>query len=238
MQIKHFDNDGATVISSQDWANMFAGTTATARKFAFRNVDIIDWAGVQLQAIAVGDSDGIDIARWALDTATLSPPFNVASVAASGGSFAAGTFYYVVTAFNATGETIASFEVSSVAASGDKVTVSWDEISGASGYRLYRSTTAGTYGASSKVGSDITPGSTTSVEDSGSATGTGTPATTNTTGGVGPNYGTAPALGVIAVAVGTVEIGRMVFYWVNRVASAGMVNEGNPRLWDIEIAET
>ena len=62
------------------------------------------------------------------------------------------------------------------------------------------------------------------------------PATTNTTGGAGPTYGTPPAGLNTAVAPfligqspGTLEIGEMAFYWVNRVVPSNSTPAGNPR---------
>ena len=57
---------------------------------------------------------------------------------------ATGDYYYTVTAINALGETVASNEQSAtVAATTDSVTVSWAAVTGATGYKVYRGTAAG-----------------------------------------------------------------------------------------------
>ncbi len=98
---------------------------------------------------------------------------------ASGGSFAAGTYYWVVTATNAAGETIQSSQVSATLSASQKIAISWTQVPGATGYKVYRSTTSGTYGSSSLLTS-ITNGTTVSYTDTGSATATGTPPTAPT----------------------------------------------------------
>lgn len=77
-----------------------------------------------------------------------------ASVSGSGSSFAGGvTYYYKVTACNFVGETIGSAEVSATPAAGQNVNLTWGYVNmdGVDHVRVYRSTTAGSYGASSRV---------------------------------------------------------------------------------------
>jgi hypothetical protein len=78
--------------------------------------------------------------------AVMPAPTGLAAVAAAtGGSMAAGTYYYVVTATNFVGETIASNEVNSGALSGttSSVTLTWNGVPNAGGYKIYRGTAAG-----------------------------------------------------------------------------------------------
>jgi hypothetical protein len=64
------------------------------------------------------------------------------SASTSGGSLATGTYYYKVTAIIGSVETIASWEKSqAVTGPTGSVTVSWSAVSGASSYKVYRSTT-------------------------------------------------------------------------------------------------
>lgn len=63
--------------------------------------------------------------------------------ATSGGTFAAGAYYWVVTAINAQGETTASNEVSATLSANQKQTLNWGAITGATGYNIYRGTLSG-----------------------------------------------------------------------------------------------
>lgn len=73
--------------------------------------------------------------------ASLATPTNAAfSTADTGGSLAAGTYYYRVSALNAEGESLASAETSQVVPPGtstNKVTVNWGAVTGATGYKVY-----------------------------------------------------------------------------------------------------
>lgn len=93
------------------------------------------------------------------------------------GSLAANTtYFYVVTALNANGETIASNEQSITTGAGatNENTVSWSSVTGATGYRVYRGTSAG--------GENVfyAPGLVTSFLDTGAASTGGMPPTQNT----------------------------------------------------------
>jgi hypothetical protein len=75
----------------------------------------------------------------------LATPVNAAfATATTGGTLAAGTYYYRVSAINAYGETLASAETSQVTTgTTSTVTVNWGAVSGATGYKVYGRTTAG-----------------------------------------------------------------------------------------------
>lgn len=73
----------------------------------------------------------------------LTPTGLGATGSTSGGALAAGTYYYKVTAVNEYGETIASNEVSATIAGTGHVTLDWNDVAGASGYKVYRSTSTG-----------------------------------------------------------------------------------------------
>ncbi|MBD3232841.1 MAG: flagellar hook-basal body complex protein [candidate division Zixibacteria bacterium] len=70
----------------------------------------------------------------------------------AGGGFnqGAGTYYYYVTAYNDLGETLGteSAGVTVDPVTDASVTVSWDEVTGATGYRIYRTETSGDYSGS------------------------------------------------------------------------------------------
>jgi hypothetical protein len=75
------------------------------------------------------------------------PVQSALATAASGGTIAAGTYRYVVTAINASGETTASNEQTIVTTgSTSTVTVTWVAVTGATGYRLYKTAAGGATG--------------------------------------------------------------------------------------------
>lgn len=76
-------------------------------------------------------------------TAAISAPTITATGAITGGTLAAATYAYRVTAVNGAGETTPSSEVTTSVASGTtgSVTVTWPAVQGATGYRIYGRTT-------------------------------------------------------------------------------------------------
>lgn len=94
----------------------------------------------------------------------------------SGGSLTDGTpYYYVITAFNNNGETPKSNEKTVTPSGANQTAVlSWAQINGATGYKVYRSTTSGTYTTPALVAT-ISSGSTLTYNDTGTATTTGAP---------------------------------------------------------------
>lgn len=77
----------------------------------------------------------------------LSPPSGFAGVAQSGGSLTAGTYKYYVTAINANGETTVSSEVSVTTAAGNLTAhLTWNTVTGATGYKVYRTAAGGATG--------------------------------------------------------------------------------------------
>lgn len=102
------------------------------------------------------------------------PVLNAPSTATTGGTLAAATYYYKITALNAAGETIASNEVSQVTTgTTSTVTLTWAAISGATGYRVYRGTAAGLENAY------YAPGNVTTFTDTGAASTAGSPPASN-----------------------------------------------------------
>ena len=95
------------------------------------------------------------------------------TASASGGTLATGTYYYIITAFNAIGESGGSIEKSvSVTGPTGSVDVSWSAVTGATSYRVYRST--GT-DQSHRQAIYLAAGSSTSLTDTGSAGSAGSP---------------------------------------------------------------
>ncbi len=109
------------------------------------------------------------------------------STATSGGSLAAATYGYKVTALSAWGEGLPSAERTQVTTgSASTVTVSWPAVAGAGSYRIYGRTSGGPWGALAAVTAP-----TVSWVDTGSATAGAAPPTADTTG----TYGyTAPGV--------------------------------------------
>lgn len=72
------------------------------------------------------------------------PPSSPSAAAiGSGGTFAAGTYYWKITAIGPWGESSASGEVSATLALNGSCSLAWLPVPGATGYRVYRGTTPG-----------------------------------------------------------------------------------------------
>jgi len=86
----------------------------------------------------------------------LVPPVNVVGLPQSvnGGHMALDTYFYVVSAVDETGETLQSVESDGYTLTGEEnsVALSWNAVSGAVSYKVYRTTESGVYGAVSFVG--------------------------------------------------------------------------------------
>jgi fibronectin-binding autotransporter adhesin len=123
---------------------------------------------------------GVDVTYAAMST----PGTLTMSTATTGGSLAAHTYYYKVTAVDsAGGETTASSEGSQITTgSTSTVTLKWTAVAGASGYRIYRSTTSGGETLYDYTIGNVFSGTTLSYTDTGSG-----PAP----GGSAPTIGTA-----------------------------------------------
>jgi hypothetical protein len=253
--VQHFLADGATAITGVQLSNILAGTTGTPLKFGVKNVGdrplgnaFNSATNVTLSIVATPGNDGSTRFRAAADASgTLSPPFGFTATlgaAADGGVWGAtGEYEYVAVAKNGTGATIGSSGVTvQVDDTTKRVTLAAPGVTGATTYDLYRTATPGTYGASTFL-ANVGAGAINFVDD-GSATGAGTPPLTNTTGGAGPTYGTPPAglntavsPFLIGQSPGTLEVGEMDFYWINRVVPSNSTPAGNPRQARIRTSE-
>lgn len=133
--------------------------------------------------------------------ASLSTPANAAfSTSTTGGTLAAGTYYYRVSALDGNGgETLASAETSQVTTgSTSTVTVNWGAVTGATGYKVYGRST----GAELLIAE---VGSVTTYIDDGSVTPSGALPTANTTGTTA-----ATSSDVVVAAGATVTVGIFV----------------------------
>jgi hypothetical protein len=89
--------------------------------------------------IAAGVFLEVDFATRAIRLAALAPPARpVATPSTTGGTLAAGTYFYRVTALNASGETVGSLEAFAITTgSTGSVALSWPAVTGATSYRVY-----------------------------------------------------------------------------------------------------
>lgn len=237
--VSHLDSNGATVITTMTLAQVRAGAAGTPKKFGFWNVGDEALASLQLPITQVGAGDGYSMVEWVFDALTLSPPWNVTATVQTNagttqwGSGGAGRYRYVVTAVNATGETSRSLEVYADiinvgATLGDRVLLSWTAVVGATSYRIFRSLVSGTYTTPSLLATVSSPG--VSLTDDGASLSSGAPPDDNETGGLSPNYGVAPTgYQQTPLVVGSLPIGKAVFYWVRVDVPLGTTSLGNPR---------
>lgn len=134
------------------------------------------------------------VIRARAETPALLTPVNATfSTASTGGSLAAGTYWYRVTATNDLGETLASTETSQVVPAGtstNTVTVNWGSVTDATGYKIYGRTSGAELFIAS-VGAVLT------YTDTGSITPSGALPNANTTGTT--RYFSVDATGTITV---------------------------------------
>lgn len=136
-------------------------------------------ASTIIRAVALVDQVVVLDTQW--NSGLLPPVLNAASANNFGGSLPGNTkYYYVITAFNVNGETLASNEINvttPVAINSASVNLSWTALAGATGYKIYRSQTVGTEALIATVGQvvgyrDINPAAgTTSPPSSNGAVG-------------------------------------------------------------------
>lgn len=230
---KHEQADGITQLLAQVWADAYAGVAQTALKFAVENAGDRTANNVSCAIVQVGTNDGYGQLRIGKCLNTLSKPWSLAAAlgaAGDGGIWAqVGQYYWVITAYNATGETVASLEVTkNVDVTTKRVTLTWAQVTGASGYKVYRSTVSGAYTTPCLVAM-VSGGATLQYIDGGGALSPGAPPPANTTAGAGPAYGTPPTLGTDPLTVGNLAVGQQFFYWVNRVVPESTSDADNPR---------
>jgi hypothetical protein len=261
--VKHLSADGATTLQQKNWgafaASLSEEVDSVRLKFAIENngtraLGVDPFTGFFLSIQQIGTNDGYTFVNFAPDTnGTISKPWGAGldaggqpngaptavddSAGGSGWGSGAGTKGVVVTAKNATGETIASNEaVFNVSDVSRRWRYSWFPVPGATKYEIYRTDTPGTYGASTFRAENIGNGNVTFLDDGG-ATSAGTPPADNTTGGAGPTYGTPPPIGSFTQAPLTVAlnsgggfaVGQQFFYWAALKIPAGTGEEGNTR---------
>jgi hypothetical protein len=231
-----YEADGATPITGVEaLGDIVAGAAFAPVKIGMRNDGDEDFP-TTISLEAEGTSDGVGMAKISADTATLSPPWGLegaGSAPAAGGTWGTtGTYYAVVTRVNATGETVASVEGNAtITNTTQKITWSWedDQPLGVDTYRVYRSTTSGTYASPSRIASGLTV---TTFVDDGTAPSAFAPPTENTTGGAAPEYGTSPTMGLGPVVLASALVpGQWAFVWVGVVVPTGTTDDANTRFF-------
>lgn len=113
------------------------------------------------------------------------PTTPTATAVGTGGTFAAGTYYWKITATNAVGESLPSTEATATIVANGSATIAWTAVTGATGYRIYRSSTTGAENVSPAL---VGTSSGSPFTDTGTAPTTGAVPSTNTTSGAaGPS---------------------------------------------------
>ena len=146
----------------------FGGTTALigGELVAGQIVRVIfDGTNFQMQSqpgtgVGTGDVQNIyNKTAYGLTVSPLSAPTPTGAGSSSGGSITTGTFYAKVTAVNAQGESLPGTQSAGVTfASGtaNSIVWSWTAVTGATSYKLYGTTTSGTYTTPALIVSGIT----------------------------------------------------------------------------------
>lgn len=184
--VQFFDSDGATQLTNFDFGDLFSGQHSRPKKFGVRSTSDRVLTAVQQIIEAIAGNDGSTMVFHAADTATIGQPYAFTAALSAPGAggvwAAAGPYGYKVAWTNALGETIGSDEVTiTIDIFSKVVNLQWNSPpAGATGAKLYRTISPGTYGSNTLR---ATLGATNVFSDDGSATVAGTPATTNTTAG-------------------------------------------------------
>lgn len=161
------------------WGGDIIAATSKTYDVTFK-VDLAEFLTPTTQSLVYGIANVVATAAAA---SVASPVLSTPTTATTGGTLAAATYYYKATYTNASGETVGSNEISQVT-TGTTATVTFTigaAPTGATGTKIYRSTTAGT-----EVLLDTLATTPTTYTDNGSKTpGTATVPATGTTGGKG-----------------------------------------------------
>lgn len=116
---------------------------------------------------------------FAISLLTLAAPAGLGSApVVGGGTFAAATYFWKITALNAQGETIGSNEATAAIALNGRATLTWTPVAGATGYKIYRSTTTGSENVSPALVATV--GAVATYTDTGSAVTAGAVPAANT----------------------------------------------------------
>jgi hypothetical protein len=144
-------------------------------------------------------SAAVEFISHTANTVGIAAPVITLGSAATGGTFAAGAYFWKLSATNVAGETLASNELTATLTANQQQPINWTAVTGANGYKLYRGTVAG---AENVLVTTITSGSTVTFTDTGLAgTNASLPALDRTAGAATVHAGAAmPEISLTTVA--------------------------------------
>lgn len=137
-----FDSDVGYSVDADVDAYMLTeveGGTTVAPAYFDGDTAGYEWSGTPHASTSRTDSPPAYAVRITVPfTPGIESPTGLAATAGAGGTLAAGTYYYGVTGTNEYGETTLSDVVSVVVAADGSTALNWNDVAGASGYRVYR----------------------------------------------------------------------------------------------------
>lgn len=161
--------------------NAWGGDTIAATSKGYDvtiKLDLAEFLNSVTQSLIYGTANVVATAALA---AIGTPVLTLGTTSTTGGTLAAGTYYWKLTAINASGETVGSNEVTATTTgSTSSQPLTWVAITGATGYKLYRGTVAG---AENTLVTTL--GLVTTYTDTGSAGTAGTVPSVGSTGSKG-----------------------------------------------------
>jgi hypothetical protein len=172
-------------------------------------------AGYGLKDARIEFAEQLQAATIARERDLPTPTGLTGTPSSTGGSLATGTYFYKVTALNATGETVPSGEISvPVTGPTGSVALSWNAVPGATGYRVYRGTASGGQNVFYTSGA-------TSFTDTGAAGTAGSP----------PATGTAKIWVDESSRLSADAFSRPHFLAGGRMDGTGLEGRGNEKVW-------
>lgn len=187
-----------------------AQATANTKLFGVVRNRTLRAAGTAMYLAAPGGSRtllGVPSLSTTFQTPLPAPVITLGTTSSSGGSFASGTYYWKLTAYNLVGATIASNEVTATVGFNGAQTINWTAVNGATGYNLFRGTAAG---AENVKVAGITSGGIVTYTDTGAAGTAATLPSSNTTGdgsfAAGTYYWKVTSLSALGETAGSNEI--------------------------------
>lgn len=180
-------NNGASVTEANytGYARVAAAAGAWAAASGASPASISNSSAITFPTCTAGSSTITNFGMF--DTTTLPISAPTISSATQGGTAGSTTYRYILTATNAVGETVGGAEVNvtngnATLSAGNPITVNWTQITGATGYKLYR-TLAGGATNTEVLLATIGSGATVTYSDQGTTPSGASPPTVNSTGG-------------------------------------------------------
>jgi autotransporter-associated beta strand protein len=153
------DKEGSGLLVLDGPDTYTGGTTITAGSVDIQNASALGETGSSTTTTVVSDGAQLQLG--------LATPIQGSPILIAGGALAAPvTYYYEITATSPAGESSPSNQESIVTSAGNQqVSLSWNQVVGATGYRIYRSTVSGDF--TGALLATITSGSQTAYLDAG-----------------------------------------------------------------------